>query len=392
MTMPHARSRFALSSVEKLAKFWPVVGVIGLRQVGKTTLTLELSQTAEQVSLDEDQAREEAESAPSVFLSRRHEPLLIDEVQKAPKLFDALKLSVDRKRRPGRFFLTGSTRFSAKLGIRESLAGRIGLLHLHPLTLAEAHEKPFAPERLTPFHGASSKAARFDIDQFSAAMRVGGLPVPMFARALEQRRMYWRSWLDSILYRDIRMLVGKNYNPDLALRILQQAAQSLSQGELPTLRTFPQKSTLVRQYLAAFTDCFILHKLDCHASGTGKEVWFFSDSGLLDSLLPQQVGEGVNLALARTFLLNELSAGLEYAAAPAFSTYFKSARGSPVDFIWEGVPIKVVASTSSLGWEERSLAAAMKKTGANRAILAAPVNRAVLEPKGISLLPWSHWS
>jgi len=390
--MPHARSRFALSSVEKLAKFWPVVGVIGLRQVGKTTLTLDLAQTAEQVSLDEDQAREEADSAPGVFLSRRHEPLLIDEVQKAPKLFDAIKLSVDRKRRPGRFFLTGSTRFSAKLGIRESLAGRIGLLHLHPLTLAEAHEKPFALERLKPFHAAIGKAARFDIDQFSAAMRVGGLPVPMFARALEQRRMYWRSWLDSILYRDIRMLVGRNYNPDLALRILQQAAQALAQGELPTLKTFPQKSTLVRQYLAAFTDCFILHKLDCHPSGTGKEVWFFSDSGLLDSLLPQQAGEGINLGLARTFLLNELSAGLEYAAVPAFSTYFKSARGSPVDFIWEGVPIKVVASTSSLGWAERSLAAAMKKTGANRGILAAPVNRAVLEPKGISVLPWSSWS
>jgi predicted AAA+ superfamily ATPase len=144
--MPPSRPRFALDALERLARFWPVVCLVGLRQVGKTTLTLQLSKVAEQVSLDDDQAQEEAEAAPGVFLSKRHEPILIDEVQKSPKLFDAIKLTVDRKRRPGRFFLTGSARFSAKLGIRESLAGRIGLLQLYPLTLAEAHEKPFAKD------------------------------------------------------------------------------------------------------------------------------------------------------------------------------------------------------------------------------------------------------
>ena len=390
--MPHARPRFALESLGGLARFWPVVGLIGLRQVGKTTLTLQLPKVGEQVSLDDDQALEEAEASPSVFLSKRHEPLLIDEVQKAPKLFDAIKLTVDRKRRPGRFFLTGSARFSAKLGIRESLAGRIGLLQLHPLTLAEAQEKPFAKNQLAPFHNDISQRPRFSLDEFSAGMRLGGLPVPMFTRAPQQRRMYWRSWLDSILYRDIRRFVGRNYNPELALKILQQAASTLAQGDLPTLKTFPQKSTLVRQYLAAFTDCFLLHKLDCHESGTGKEVWYFGDSGLLDYLMPQQAGEGVNLALARTYLLNEIAAGLEYSALPRLSTYFKSARGTPVDFIWDGVPIKVVARSSSLGWEERSLAAAIKKLGASRGILAAPVRAPTLEKKGISVLPWMSWS
>jgi len=390
--MPHPRPRFALDALERLARFWPVVGLVGLRQVGKTTLTLQLSKVAEQVSLDDDQAQEEAEAAPGVFLSKRHEPILIDEVQKSPKLFDAIKLTVDRKRRPGRFFLTGSARFSAKLGIRESLAGRIGLLQLYPLTLAEAHEKPFAKDQLTPFHKNIGKRPRLELEEFSAGMRLGGLPIPMFARDPEQRRMYWRSWLDSILYRDIRRFVGRNYNPELALRILQQAAMTLAQGDVPTLKNFPQKSTLVRQYLAAFTDCFLLHKLDCHDAGTGKEIWVFGDTGLLDSLLPQQAGEGVNLALARTYLYNELAAGLEYASLPRMSTYFKSARGTPVDLIWEGVPIKVVARTSSLGWEERSLAAAMKKLGADRGILAAPVRTPTLEKKGISVLPWSSWS
>jgi len=68
---------------------------------------------------------------------------MIDEVQKAPNLFDAIKLRVDKKRIPGSYFLTGSSSFSSKIGIHESLTGRIAISHLHPLSLAELHAAPF---------------------------------------------------------------------------------------------------------------------------------------------------------------------------------------------------------------------------------------------------------
>ena len=149
--MPHKRARFAFSALKSLSRFWPVVGVLGLRQVGKTTLLSETQKFSETVTLDDDEALNEASSTPKVFLSKRAEPLLIDEIQKAPKLFDALKLTIDQDRKPGRFFITGSTSFSAKLGIRESLTGRIGLIHLHPMTLAEANGTSFDPTRIVPF-------------------------------------------------------------------------------------------------------------------------------------------------------------------------------------------------------------------------------------------------
>lgn len=257
------------------------------------------------------------------------------------------------------------------------------------MTLAEAHQLEFQPDRINPLH---SLDLRLDTNQFSQNMVLGGLPVPLFARDLDQRQMYWRSWLDVTLMRDLRKGVGRTYDPDIALKILQQAAKTLSEGELPTLKNFSLKSTRLRPYLDAFVDSFLFKKLNCHEQGTGKEAWLFEDTGLLYYLLPKKSGEEVNQALARTYWLNEVSAGHEYQGKSFSRTYFKSARGSAVDLVWNDIPIKVIARTSDVGWEERSLAAAMKKLKQPQGILVAPVNQPTLQKTGISVVPWSYWS
>jgi predicted AAA+ superfamily ATPase len=124
------------------AKLWPVVGLVGLRQSGKTTLLRDQLSIENFVTLDDDDNLVAALASPKIFLARQQSPTIIDEVQKAPKLFDAIKLSVDRQRRPGQFYITGSSQFSSRLGIRESLTGRIGICQLFPLTLAEANQNP----------------------------------------------------------------------------------------------------------------------------------------------------------------------------------------------------------------------------------------------------------
>src|SRR5262249_54503292 len=112
--MAHIRSRLALSQLQKLAKLWPVVGLIGPRQSGKTTLFTKLLGLNSEYSLDELENRNEAQNSPTTFLAKLTYPAVIDEIQKSPNLFDAIKLHVDRNRRPGQFFLTGSTTFSSK--------------------------------------------------------------------------------------------------------------------------------------------------------------------------------------------------------------------------------------------------------------------------------------
>ncbi len=79
------------------------------------------------VSLDDLAMREEASRSPSTFLKKLTTPVVLDEVQKAPAIFDAIKLNVDQEGIPGSYFLTCSTAFSSKIGICESLTGRIGL-------------------------------------------------------------------------------------------------------------------------------------------------------------------------------------------------------------------------------------------------------------------------
>ncbi len=125
--------------------------VTGPRQVGKTTL---LEQCAESgrgsVTLDDLDERDLARRDPALFLLRHPAPLIIDEVQYAPELFSAIKIAVDRSRRPGQYWLTGSQKFHLMQGITESLAGRVAVLDLLGLSRAEiqgraASSQPFLP-------------------------------------------------------------------------------------------------------------------------------------------------------------------------------------------------------------------------------------------------------
>ncbi len=387
--MPHQRLRFALPQIQKLSSFWPIVGVLGLRQVGKTTLLRRLAKVPNGVTLDDEGTLSDARNSAKVFLAKLDLPVVIDEVQKAPGIFDALKVQVDQERIPGQYYLTGSTSFSAKLGIRESLTGRIGLMHLFPLTLGEAAGQPMRPHFKSPFH---LQGTRFTIENFAKQMVKGGLPVPMFARDAGARDLYWKSWIETTIYRDTAKLFGTSYDPDLAMVILRRFGALLSEGELPTLRHFELPSRKLRSYLAAMEGVFLLRRLICHERGIGKDVWILGDSGLAHYLMSNQPGAGATLSLARHTLLNEISAHEEYHGRSLPLVYYKSATGTPVDLIWNGIPLKITASATALGWEKRALEGAMKALGAKRGLLVAPRERPQLETTGVSVIPWTFWS
>ena len=393
--MLRLRLRYAQPQIQKLASFWPIVGVVGLRQVGKTTLLEQQHSFASQRSLDDESVRSDANASAKNFLASLSTPALIDEVQKAPKLFDALKLQVHRERRPGRYFLTGSVSFSEGAGIRESLTGRIGLCHLHPLTLGEAAQvkQPSAPA----FQFKKGQAPRLSPEVFSAAMTRGGMPVPMFMRDEAQRNLYWNGWLSTTLLRDLPKLFKKGFDPEFAYQTLEQLGAALREGELPTLKHFKVRSKRkLKTYLAAFEAVFVLRRLPCHDLGTGTEAWLFSDAGLAGYMMKTLSGEGVSLSLARHVFLNEISALKQYGASQIFlPQYFKSQKGTPVDLVVDGVPIKIVplseAHRGPWGWHAKAALGAAKKLGAPMAVLAAPVNE-VYREKDHWIVPWSIWS
>lgn len=394
--MSHARLRHAIERLQFLAKLWPVVGLLGARQTGKTTLFVKQMKISNSVSFDDADLKEEARASTKTFLGKRGTPLLIDEVQKVPEIFDAIKLQVDRKRIPGSYFLTGSTQFSQKLGVQESLTGRIGLLQLHPLTLAESLSLP-APHWKRLIHG--SDLPRLSPDKLAQYSTHGGIPVPMFLRDSAQMQAYWSGWVETTLYRDLLKVFGKAYQPEMAEKILREFGNIMADGELPTLRHFSISARKLRAYLLAMESIFLIKKFPTHEKAIGSEAWLLMDSGLCCFLMKTDAGEGPSLSLIRHSVWNELSANHEYLLGPFRPTYYKSAKGTPVDWVDEDskTAFKVIIhgreSSSSLTYQERSLAGAMKTLGIKRGFLVAPIEKPdIPKSEGIGILPWTYWS
>ena len=140
------------NTIQRVNRNFPVLLVTGPRQVGKTTL-LEMCASKKRgyVTLDDFQARELAQKDPSLFLKTYKPPIIIDEIQYAPQLFTYIKIEVDRKKKNGLFWLTGSQHFRLMKGVTESLAGRIAILNLLGLSKRELNGKesllsqPFLP-------------------------------------------------------------------------------------------------------------------------------------------------------------------------------------------------------------------------------------------------------
>jgi len=122
----------------QLSKYYPAVVITGARQVGKTTLLKKLFPEYQYVSLDVLSVAELAENSPDLFLKKYPAPLLIDEVQYAPKLFRHLKVRIDQNPDSvGQFILTGSQKFSLMREVSESLAGRCGVIEMETLSALE---------------------------------------------------------------------------------------------------------------------------------------------------------------------------------------------------------------------------------------------------------------
>ena len=130
-------ARNARNTLLRLCKQFPVVGITGPRQSGKTTLATSVFPGKQYISFDDKEPRELAASNPADFLMAFPGGAIIDEAQKVPDIFDAIKLLVDSQNwAPGKFILTGSSQFKLKSEMSDSLAGRTAFLKLLPFTIS----------------------------------------------------------------------------------------------------------------------------------------------------------------------------------------------------------------------------------------------------------------
>ena len=140
-------TREAQESTIRLAKQFPVVAITGARQTGKTTLAQLTFPQKKYVNFDDTDTLNIAKNNPKDFIIALNNGAIIDEAQKLPEIFDAIKLHVDTTNsKPGKFILTGSSQFRLKENISDSLAGRIGIINLAPLSISELKNESILKE------------------------------------------------------------------------------------------------------------------------------------------------------------------------------------------------------------------------------------------------------
>jgi predicted AAA+ superfamily ATPase len=272
----------------------PVVCLLGPRQCGKSTLAMDLEPGRGYLTLDEDRIRRIATEDPDGFVARLPARVTLDEVQRAPGLLTAIKLAVDRDRRPGRFLLTGSANLLMLPHVSESLAGRMEILNLQPLVEAEKHRNGGA--FLRAFLAGELRwetLLREDNGFLSPDLPVklvaGGYPEPLIRDAARARQWH-RQYVKSIIERDVRDIAKVKDGQELG-RLL--ALMALRTGTLLNASGLSKDLGLHRatvdHYLEVLERLFLIRSLPGWHGNMAKRLVkspkiHFVDSGLAATL------------------------------------------------------------------------------------------------------------
>lgn len=200
------------TTIEKLNSCFKVLLVTGPRQVGKTTLLRRLAAVDRTyVTMDDISVRSLAMTEPALFLQCYKPPLLIDEIQLAPKLLPYLKMYVDEQGQNGDFWLTGSQAFELMHGVSESLAGRIGIVNLLGLSHGELIDRPagpFVPENEFLLSRVKESPLLPMSDLFDQIWQ-GSMPA-LNSASEQDWNCYYSSYVQTFLQRDVKELAQVN--------------------------------------------------------------------------------------------------------------------------------------------------------------------------------------
>jgi predicted AAA+ superfamily ATPase len=365
--MPRTYTRYLATRLREALADTPAVLIHGPRQCGKTTLSRAVGERRRYryFSFDDEALRRAAEQDPVGFVAGLPERSILDEVQRVPELFTTLKDVIDRRRTPGRFILTGSANVLLVPKLADSLAGRMGILRLHPLAQCERAGR--SPRFLDDLFGGGFRtrtAERLGPD-LTARIVDGGYPAALALRSAARRSAWYRDYVETQVQRDVRDL-SRIRSLDALPRLLALAASHTARLINITDLAGPFQLTrqTIHDYVTVLERVFLLERLPpWHSNRLSRLVktpkLHVGDTGVacallgLDAKALQTDREALG-PLLETFVLQELKRQASWRPLPIVFYHFRDRDGLEVDIVMEqgagtvaGVEVKAAATVSA---------------------------------------------
>ena len=338
--------------VMELNEQYPVLLLTGPRQVGKTTMLEHLIEVEgkghKKVSLDDLTLRELAKTDPKMFFQLYQPPLLIDEVQYAPELFPYIKIMVDERHQPGDFWLTGSQLFKMMEGVQESLAGRVALLHLSPLSQSEIMKRPPEPPfslELPLLSERQNGRQMLNTPEVFQHIHQGGMPA-LVTGTYSNASIFYSSYIDTYMERDVRRL-SNDIDSLKFLRFLRSvAARTSQQVNYKGIADDAEiDQTTAKNWLHVLEALGIIFLLEPYSNNVLKRTvstpkLYFYDSGIVCYLTrwssPETAMEGaMSGALLENYTVAEIIKTYQNAGQEPFLYYYRDKDAREIDLILE---------------------------------------------------------
>ena len=334
-------------AIKHASSFFPVVFITGPRQVGKTTVFENCeSKKRNYVSLDTLEERELAKSDPRRFLERHQAPVLIDEIQYAPELFPYIKAIVDREKKKGMFWITGSQQFNLMANVTESLAGRVGILNLQGFSHSEKDNMPDSSPFL-PTEKLLAKKENIHKGTKGIFHRIwkGSYPA-LFKGTDRDWSLFYDSYLQTYVERDVKQIINVsnelvfvNFVKVLAARTSQVLNYSNIAGETGI------NETTAKTWLSILQTSGLVYLLQPYSNNLTNRIiktpkLYFMDTGLACHLTkwntPETLENGAfSGAILETYVVSEILKSYWHNGESAAIYYYRDKDKREVDLVLE---------------------------------------------------------
>jgi hypothetical protein len=343
--------RSLTKTIKQISKSFPVVLVTGPRQVGKTTL-LEMCADAQRnyVTLDDMQQRELARNDPALFLQSHKTPLTIDEVQYAPELFSAIKIIVDREKKNGVFWLTGSQKFHLMRGITESLAGRVAIVDLLGVSQAERDRRAEVAEPFLPTPAWIEQTAHHIKQPKSPQDVYESIWLGAFPRLNQNtdmpRDIFYKSYVQTYIQRDVRDQL--NITDDIAFNrflrtIAARTGQLLNYSDIARDVDIDHKTA--KAWLSVLETSGLVYLLQPYHNNVTKRLiktpkLYFLDTGLCSYLTQWPTAASLEAgamsgAILETYMFSEILKSYWHNGKTPHFYYYRDTDQKEVDLLLE---------------------------------------------------------